>query len=113
MLHLPTPWRAGLLQAALVIVLFAILGLLLDEDFFESWGWLVGPVAWMGCAATVARVIGLPLPATLTGAALAGLLSVPFILIHLHPVGMLASFVAFGLWCGRVRTDPDLPAETI
>jgi hypothetical protein len=112
-MNFSTLWRAGLLQAVLAIILFSILGLFLDKDFFESWGWLVGPAGWLGCAAIVARVVKLPMDGVLIGATLSGLLSVPFVFVHLHPVGMLVAMIAFALWCGRLRIDHGLPAETI
>ena len=31
------------MQAVVVAIPFAILGLALSEDFFEDWGWVVAP----------------------------------------------------------------------
>ena len=44
-------WRSALVQLIAVGVLFAILAILLPKSFFEDWGWITGPVAWMACAA--------------------------------------------------------------
>ena len=56
-------WRSALVQLIAVGVLFAILAILLPHSFFDSWGWIAGPVAWMLCAALTARVLDLPLGA--------------------------------------------------
>ncbi len=39
--------RAALAQAGAVLVLGLATGLTLSHSFFEDWGWLVGPGAWM------------------------------------------------------------------
>ena len=54
-------WKALVVQAIVVAIPFAILGLALDEDFFEDWGWLIGPVVWLGCSAITGRILALPL----------------------------------------------------
>jgi hypothetical protein len=92
-------WRSALVQLVLVGLLFVILALALPKSFFETWGWLTGPVAWMGCAAITARVLKLPLNDTLLGALLAGLPSVVAVLVGAHEVGGLVSICLFALWC--------------
>ena len=37
-------WKSLVVQAVAVAIPFAILGAALDRDFFEDWGWAVGPV---------------------------------------------------------------------
>ena len=54
-------WKALIVQLIVVAIPFAILGLALDEDFFEDWGWLVGPVVWLACSAITGRILSLPL----------------------------------------------------
>ena len=44
-------WKALVVQAIVVAIPFAILGLALSEDFFEDWGWLVGPGGLAGVLA--------------------------------------------------------------
>ena len=66
-------WRAAVVQGVSVAVLSVALALALPHSFFEDWGWLAGPGAWLACAALVGRVLALPLGSTLIGAALAGL----------------------------------------
>lgn len=101
-MHLPTLWRAAALQLAAVALLSLALGLALPESFFEDWGWIAGPAAWMLCAAFTARVLRLPLGAALVGAALAGLPSLLAVAIGVHWAGAVLAVGLFALWCARV-----------
>ena len=92
-------WRSALVQLVAVGLIFVILALALPESFFETWGWLTGPVAWMGCAALTARVLKLPLNDTLLGALLAGIPSALAVIVGLHDVGGIVSIALFALWC--------------
>jgi hypothetical protein len=105
--------RAGVGQALAVAVLSIALAVALPHSFFEDWGWLAGPGAWLLCAALVARVLRLPLGGALIGAALAGLPSVLAVVIGVHWLGAALAVVLFALWCGRLAADPDLPAEVV
>src|SRR3954449_11553559 len=104
-------WRAALVQALAVAVLSIALAVALPHSFFEDWGWLAGPGAWLVCAALVARVLGLPLGGALLGAALAGLPSIIAVVIGVHWLGAALAVVLWALWCGRLAVGPDLPAE--
>jgi hypothetical protein len=95
-------WRSALVQAIAVGVLSAILAITLGKSFFEDWGWIVGPVAWIACAALTARVLKLPLPATLLGAVLAGIPDAICVIVGLHTVGDVLAIILFALWCGRM-----------
>jgi|1186.fasta_scaffold190171_2 hypothetical protein len=106
-------WRAALVQLLAVAALSLLLGLALPHSFFEDWGFLAGPGAWIACAAFTARVLDLPLAPTLTGAALAGLPSLLFVVVGLHWAGAVVAVGLFALWCARVARDPDLPAQAI
>src|SRR3954453_1525419 len=105
--------RAGLGQAAAVAVVSIVLALALPKSFFEDWGWLAGPGAWLACAYLVARVLGLPVAGTLIGAALAGLPSLVAVIAGVHWAGIPLAVALFALWCGRLQVDPDLPAEVV
>lgn len=94
--------RAGLLQALLVMILALVLAAIFSRDFFESWGWITGPVAWLGCAAFVARRLTLPYFPALMGAAVAGLPSLLALALGLHWLGPLIGTVVFGVWCGTL-----------
>src|SRR3546814_12328445 len=62
---LQTLWRAALLQLVIISVLMGALRLGLSKDFFEEWGWLTGPAAWLGTSALVGRLLKLPIPQVL------------------------------------------------
>lgn len=98
-----TLWRSALLQLGSVAVLFVALALALPKDFFVDWGWLVGPLAWLLCAAFTARVLALPLNPTLLGAVIAGLPSLLAVLVGAHEAGMVVAVAFFALWCARLR----------
>ena len=53
-------WRAAVVQLVAVAALAAVLGMALPHGFFEDWGWLVGPGAWVACAALTAMMVRLP-----------------------------------------------------
>jgi hypothetical protein len=106
-------WRAALAQLLSVAALSVVLGLALPHSFFEDWGWLAGPGAWIACAAFTARVVHLPMAPTLVGAALAGLPSLLFVVFGLHWAGAVIAGGVFAVWCARVARDPDLPAEVV
>jgi hypothetical protein len=103
-------WRSALVQLLAVGILFAILALTLPKSFFETWGWLTGPVAWIGCAALTARVLALQLGNTLLGAVLAGIPSLIGVLVGAHDVGGIVSIILFALWCARTERRP-VPAR--
>lgn len=98
-----TLWRSGLLQLVTVAALFIALALALPHSFFEDWGWLTGPLAWLLCAALTARLLALPLAPTLLGAVLAGVPSLLAVLVGAHAVGMVLAVAFFALWCARLR----------
>jgi hypothetical protein len=104
-MDVPTLWQAALLQLAAVALLSIALGLALPQDFFEDWGWLTGPAAWMLCAAFTARVLRLPLGWALLGAALAGLPSLLAVAIGVHWAGAVLAVALFALWCARLRVS--------
>ena len=63
---------------------FAILGLALDEDFFEDWGWLVGSVIWLACSAMTGRILSLPLAYVLFSAVAGGVAGLIVMLATSH-----------------------------
>ena len=97
--------RSAVLTSAVQILLVAgtalLLALLLPKSFFESWGWLSGPTAWLACAAATAAILKLDPTRAVFGAALVGIPSVVFVILGLHWLGALVAAVLFGLWCGR------------
>src|SRR3954452_15845189 len=105
--------RAAVGQATAVAVVSIALAVALPHSFFEDWGWVAGPGAWLLCAALVARLLRLPLRGALIGAALAGLPSVLAVIVGVHWLGAALAVVLFALWCGRLAADPELPAEVV
>lgn len=92
--------RSIVVQIVLVVILFVILAVLFPKSFFETWGWLSGPLAWMLCAWGTASILKLPRFETLVGAALAGLPAIVFVVVGLHVVASPVATVFFGFWCG-------------
>jgi hypothetical protein len=106
-------WRAAAVQAASVAVLSIALALALPHAFFEDWGWLAGPAAWLVCALATAAVLRLPPLRVLVGAALTGLPSVLLVIVGAHWAGAVVAIVLFALWCARLAREPGLPARAI
>jgi hypothetical protein len=106
-------WKSLAAQAVAVAIPFAALGLALDKAFFEDWGWLAGPGAWLLCALLTATVLRLPAGATLVGAALAGLPSLIAVVIGVHWLGAVFGVVLFALWCARLARDRGLAMRAI
>ncbi|MFM8519479.1 MAG: hypothetical protein ACKOB2_03590 [Solirubrobacterales bacterium] len=98
--------KAFLVQLLLVAVVSVILALLLPHSFFEDWGWLSGPVAWLACAWGTSRILSLPTLRTLIGAILVGIPSILFVVLGLHWLGALVAAVLFGAWCAYRPTEP-------
>jgi len=95
-------WRVAVVQALAVTALSLLLGLLLPHGFFEDWGWLTGPIAWLLCAWFTARFVGLPEAPVLVRAALAGIPSLLFVFVGLHWLGALVAVAIFALWCATL-----------
>jgi hypothetical protein len=106
-------WRAAAVQAVSVAVLSVALALALPHSFFEDWGWLAGPAAWMACAAITATVVRLPLARVLVGAVLAGLPSLLAVVVGVHWLGAAIAVVLFALWCARLAREPGLAARAV
>jgi hypothetical protein len=94
-------WRVAVIQLVSVALLSLLLAALLSHGFFENWGWLVGPLAWLACARLTAWVVGLEVASTLLRAVLAGVLSFLAVLIGLHWLGALIAVGLFAYLCAR------------
>jgi hypothetical protein len=105
-------WRAAALQVCAVALLSVALALALPDSFFDDWGWLTGPAAWVLCAALTAGLLGLPRRRTMLGAVLAGLVSLPAVLLGLHWIGVAIAVGLFAVWCARSPGATRVPAWT-
>ena len=103
--------RAALVQVVAVAALSAALGLALPHSFFESWGWLAGPLAWIACAALTAAILRLPTRPTLLGAVLAGIPSALAVLAGVHWLGVVIAVLLFAAWCARLSGGDPAPAR--
>ena len=95
-------WRVALVQAVAVAALSLLLTLILSDGFFEDWGWLAGPAAWLLCAWFTARVVGLPAAPVVTRAVAAGLVSFVFVLLGLHWLGAAVAVGVFAILCAQL-----------
>jgi hypothetical protein len=103
-------WKSLVVQAVAVAIPFAILGLALDKEFFEDWGWLVGPVIWLACSVVTGRILALPLAYVLFSAVAGGVAGLLVMLATSHLPGLLAALLVFAASCGSY--DPQLEAES-
>jgi len=102
-------WKSLVVQAMAVAIPFAILGVALDRDFFEDWGWAVGPVVWLLCSLVTARILALPVSYVLFSAVAGGVAGLLVMLATSHLPGMVAALLVFAASCGSY--DPDAEAE--
>jgi hypothetical protein len=99
-------WRAAVLQVVAVAALSLLLAVTLPHSFFDDWGWLAGPLAWLGCAALTARVLKLELRSVLLGAVIAGVPSAVAVLVGVHWLGVAIAVAAFAAWCAWLAARP-------
>jgi hypothetical protein len=95
-------WRAAVIQVVAVAIVSFALAIAFPHDFFEQWGWVAGPAAWLGCAAATARALRLPMTPALIGAAIAGIPSVAFVLLGVHWLGAAVAVALFAFWVARL-----------
>jgi hypothetical protein len=98
-------WRVAVVQVLAVAVLSVLLAIVFSHGFFESWGWLVGPLAWIACAWVTARVVGLPEPPVLVRALVAGIPSLLFVLLGAHWLGSAVAIALFAVLCARLPRE--------
>ena len=93
-------WKSLLVQAAAVLVLSGVLvALPLGDDFFEDYGFVVGPLAWIACTFVTARVVRIPLAFALFAAVAGGVAGTIVLLVASHWAGMVAGLLVFGASC--------------
>jgi hypothetical protein len=102
-------WKSLVVQAIVVAIPFAILGVTLDESFFEDWGWAAGPLVWLACSILTARILRLPFGYVLFSAVAGGVAGAAVFLLATHLAGMAAGLLVFAASCGSY--DPEAEAE--
>jgi hypothetical protein len=103
-------WRALVVQAIAVAVLSAVLiALPLSHDFFEDYGFVVGPLAWAACSAITARVLSVPLAFVLFAAVAGGVAGGLVSLVTSHWVGVGVGLVVFAASCAGY--DPSAASQ--
>ncbi len=102
-------WKSLAVQAVAVAIPFALLAVALDREFFEDWGWAVGPVVWLACSLVTARVLALPRGYVLFSALAGGVAGTLVMLATSHLAGMGAALLVFAASCGSY--DPEAEAE--
>ncbi len=100
-------WRSLAVQALLVGGLFLILALALDDDFFEDWGYVTGPIAWALCSLATARILSLPSGLVLFAALAGGVAGLLVSLVAGHAVGLGVALLVFAASCGGYDAERD------
>jgi hypothetical protein len=99
-------WRAAVTQVLTVAAVSLLLAVTLPNSFFDDWGWLTGPAAWLACAALTARALNLDVRDVLLGAVLAGIPSAIAVLAGVHWLGVAVAVAAFAAWCAWLARRP-------
>jgi hypothetical protein len=99
-------WRAAVAQLIAVAALSLLLAVALPRSFFDEWGWMTGPAAWLACAALTAWRLKLDLPAVLIGAVVAGIPSALAVIAGVHWLGVALAVAAFAAWCAWLAQRP-------
>lgn len=95
-------------QALAVGLLFAVLvALPLGDGFFEDYGMVTGPVAWIACSLVTARVLSLPAGLVLFAALAGGVAGGLVALAASHTVGLVISLLVFAASCGGYDPERD------
>src|SRR3954447_18409080 len=102
-------WRAALVQALAVGVLFAVLALTLPHSFFEDWGAFVGPAGWIAASLVTWRALALPLRTIALASAVAGVAAALIGAVAEHAVALPVAIGVFAALCAVNRRDV-LPA---
>jgi hypothetical protein len=99
-------WRAAAAQVLLVTGISLLLTAALPRSFFDDWGWLAGPAAWLACAALTAWGLCLSVRGVMLGAALAGIPSAVAVVAGVHWLGVAIAIAAFAAWCAWLARRP-------
>ena len=101
-------FRALFVQALSVGLVFAtLLALPLEDDFFESYGFVVGPLAWAGCSLMTARILELPLGLAIFAALAGGVAGTLVLLAASHIAGIGVALLVFAASCAGYDAERD------
>ena len=105
-------WRSLAVQTVVVGGLFLLLlALPLGDDFFEDYGAVIGPLAWILCSIVTARLLSLPaglaLFAALAGGVAGGLVG----LVAGHAPGLGVALLVFAAACGGYDAERDTEGD--
>ncbi|HYH59286.1 MAG TPA: hypothetical protein VD790_08720 [Thermoleophilaceae bacterium] len=102
--------RAALIQGLLVAALFGILiALPLGDDFFDDWGMVSGPIAWILCALVASTLLPLPRSLVLFAALAGGVAGALVGIVASHTAGLVVAIAVFAASCAGY-TEEDAPA---
>ncbi len=87
--------------------LFLVLALTLDDDFFEDYGFVVGPIAWALCSLATARILSLPAGLVLFAALAGGVAGFLVALVAGHGPGLGVALLVFAASCGGYDAEQD------
>ena len=96
-----------MVQALTVGALFALLAVLLDKEFFEDYGFAVGPVSWAACSLITARILTLPAGLALFAALAGGVAGLLVGLVAGHLPGLIVALLVFAASCGGYDAERD------
>ena len=105
-------WSSLLVQAVIVGALFAILAAALDKEFFEDYGFAVGPLSWAVCSLITARILSLPAGLALFAALAGGVAGFLVGLVAGHLPGLVVALLVFAASCGGYDAERDAAAAT-
>jgi hypothetical protein len=101
-------WLSLLVQLAAVAALSGLLiALPLPDDFFDDWGFLTGPLAWLVCSFVTARVVSLPIGYVLFAALAGGVAGAIVVLVTSHWPGVAAALLVFAASCGSYEPEAE------
>ena len=95
-------WKAALIQAAAIAVVAGILiALPLGDNFFDDYGIIAGPIAWIACSVITAMILKLPWSLAVFAAAAGGVAGLIADLAGAkHWMGVIIAIAVFGACCG-------------
>jgi len=106
-----TFWKALAVQTLAVAALAALLALALPEDFFEDFGWISGPLAWLLCSLATARILTLPASIALFSALAGGIAGAIVFLVTSHWPGVVAGLLVFAASCASYDAEAEPAAQ--